>query len=256
MELSSAGVEQLRKTQPLVVAPAVCRNCNQVIDDNYCGKCGSPVALKRVDGHYIVHEIQHVLHFEKGILYTVKALLTQPGKSVRSFISDDRSRLVKPVIFIIVTSLVYTIVAHLFHAEKPYIYTDLPEQSAVSAIMKWVQGHYGYANILMGGFIAGWLKLLFRKSSYNFFEILIMLCFVIGTGMLLLAVFAAVQAFTGVNPGGLILIYLAWAIGQFFDGRKISSYLYSLIAYVLGMASFMIIASLIGISIDLLRRAL
>jgi predicted acetyltransferase len=35
--------------------------------------------LKRIDGHYIIHEIEHVLHFERGNLYTVRELITKPG---------------------------------------------------------------------------------------------------------------------------------------------------------------------------------
>ncbi|WP_238430093.1 DUF3667 domain-containing protein [Chitinophaga agri] len=258
MELASAGTEQLRKMHPLVDDTTICRHCQETVSDSYCGKCGTPVTLKRVDAHYIVHEIQHILHFEKGILYTIRALLTQPGKNIRSFISDDRSRLVKPVIFIIITSLIYTIVAHYFHTENHYMSADAPAQPAVSGIMNWIQGHYGYANILMGACIAVWLKLFFRKSDYNFFEVLIMLCFVMGTSMLLLAVFAVAEGLTGSNltkvSGPLMFVYSAWAIGQFFNGRKLGSYLLSLAAYLLGCLSFMIIAVLIGVAIALAHK--
>lgn len=77
--------------------------------------------LKRIDGHYIAHEIEHILHFERGILYTVKGLLIAPGASVRQFINENRSRLVKPIIFIIITSLIYSVVNHFFHIEEGYM---------------------------------------------------------------------------------------------------------------------------------------
>lgn len=231
-----------------------CRNCDQPVTANYCGHCGMPVVLKRVDAHYIAHEIQHVLHFEKGILYTIKALLLRPGQSIRNFISEDRSRLVKPVLFITLTSLIYTIISHFFHLERYPAVAGSASPSATLAIMAWVEGHYGYANIIMGVFIAGWLKLMARKSGYNFFEILIMLCFVMGTGMLLFAVFTLVEGITRTNlimaAGTVTLIYCIWAIGQFLGGKKIAHYLFATAAYLLGWLSFTVSAVVLGLLID------
>ena len=77
--------------------------------------------LKRIDGHYILHEIEHIFHFERGILYTVRELLIRSGKTVREFITDNRNRLVKPIIFIIITSLIYTLVVHFFNDKNEFI---------------------------------------------------------------------------------------------------------------------------------------
>jgi len=231
-----------------------CKSCNQIVSGKYCGNCGMPLVVKRVDGAHIVHEIQHVLHFEKGILYTIKALLLRPEQSIRTFLAEDRSRLVKPIIFIVFTSLLYTSITHLFHINKPDAVPGELAHSATVAIMSWVEGHYGYANMIMGVFIAFWLKLLCRKSGYNFFEILIMLCFVMGIGMLLFAVFALIEGITRMDmimvAGTVAFIYCVWAIGQFLDGKKLRSYLFAFLAYVLGMISFTIAAFLTGFLID------
>jgi predicted regulator of amino acid metabolism with ACT domain len=95
-----------------------CKNCNTEINSKFCPDCGQPTNLKRIDGHYVMHEIEHVLHFERGILYTVRELITKPGQNIRNYLSENRSRLVKPVIFIIVTSLIYTIISHFFLSKK------------------------------------------------------------------------------------------------------------------------------------------
>ncbi|PMD96528.1 hypothetical protein BWI97_12075 [Siphonobacter sp. BAB-5405] len=235
-----------------------CKNCNTEINSNYCPGCGQPAKLKRIDGHYIVHEIEHVLHFERGILYTIRELLTHPGQNVRNYISDNRSRLVKPIIFIIVTSLIYTIVSHFFHIENSYIQYNEITKTTVSVVFKWIQDHYGYSNIIMGVFIAGWLKVFFRKYDYNFFEILILLCFVIGMSMLIYTLFAIFQGVTGfrlMQIGGMIsIVYNTWAIGQFFDKKKVGSYIKALASYLLGMITFMLTGVFMGIAIDTLMR--
>lgn len=238
-----------------------CKNCNTEINSKFCPECGQPKSLKRIDRHYIVHEIEHVLHFERGILYTIRELTTNPGQNIRKYLSENRSRLVKPIIFIIITSLIYTILNHLFHIEDGYVkYHEAEGQtpSAVVSIVKWVQGHYGYANIMMGIFIALWLKLFFRKYDYNFYEIVIMLCFVMGMGMLIFSVFVVLQGLTHLNlmtfAGVAGVLYSAWAIGHFFEKRKIAIYLKALIGYILGMITFWIFPVLIGTLIDVFNK--
>ena len=236
-----------------------CKNCDSEVTLNYCPNCGEPAKLKRINGHYIMHEIEHVLHFERGILYTVRELLINPGQSIRNFISENRSRLVKPIIFIIVTSLIYTIISHYFHIEDEYVKQQgLPENSAVVKILKWLQGNYGYMNILTGGFIALWLKVFFKKYGYNFFELLIMLCFVLGISMLIFAFFSLIEGLTDIkllSVAGIIgIIYLIWAVGNFFEKNKIGNYFKALLSYILGFITFFIAFGLIGITIDLLIK--
>lgn len=235
-----------------------CKNCNAEINSNYCPNCGQPLSLKRIDGHYITHEIEHVLHFERGILYTIKALLIGPGQNVRHYITENRSRLVKPIIFIIITSLIYTLVNHFFHIEDEYVKFDETKKSATGIIFKWVQEHYGYANIIMGVFIAFWTKIFFRKYGYNFFEIFILLCFVMGMGMLIFAVFAVIQGIIHIAlmqiAGQVGIVYCTWAIGQFFDKKKIFNYVKALVSYILGLITFVLLMLGVGTIIDLITK--
>ncbi|HTG57054.1 MAG TPA: hypothetical protein VL943_12335, partial [Niabella sp.] len=159
---------------------------------------------------------------------------------------------------LIVASLIYSLINHFFHIEEEYMSFDGDEASATGVIFAWIQAHYGYANIIMGVFIAWWTKIFFRKYGYNIFEIIILLCFVMGIGMLLFAVFAILEGITHfklMQFGGIgALIYSAWAIGQFFDKKKPASYIKALIAYLLGSLSFVIVAVAIGIAIDLVFK--
>jgi hypothetical protein len=119
-----------------------CKNCDTEASLNFCPNCGQPSILKRINGHYIIHEIEHVLHFEKGILYTIRELLLRPGENVRHFITENRNRLVKPIIFIIITSLIYTLVNHFFHIEDGYVNFDETKKSATGSLFN------GFRNIM------------------------------------------------------------------------------------------------------------
>jgi len=238
----------------------ICKNCNQEISGNFCANCGQPAEVKRIDAHYVLHEIKHVLHFENGVLYTIKELMTRPGENIREFIAENRSRLVKPVIFIIISSLIYSVINHLFDIEDGYIGFSEPigntavHKSAVSIIFNWIQNHYGYANIIIGMFIAFWLKFFFKKYKYNFYELLILLCFVIGISMLILSVFVILEGLIKVRlmqiSACIVIAYCSWAIGQFFDKDKIFNYIKSFAAYILGTLSFAFSVIILGLICD------
>lgn len=240
-----------------------CKTCGSTITENFCGQCGQPAKLKRIDAHYISHEIQHLLHFEKGFLHTVKELLVRPGQSIKEHITVNRNKHIKPIPFLIFTSLLYTLISHYFHLNEIFK-AQGPEaaalsKSSISTLFTWVEGHYGYANIMMGGLIALWIKVFFRKYQYNLFEITILLCFVMGEGMLLLSV-ATILAGLLNNPflfnvvGFIIWLYAAWAIGQFFENRKLGGYFKALVAYGLGNISFYLVLIIIGVLYDLITK--
>lgn len=228
------------------------------MSEEFCSNCKQTVKPKRIDGRYIIHEIEHVLHFERGILYTIRELLIRPGDNIKNFINENRSRLVKPVIFIIVTSLIYTLISKFFHIEEGYIKFDDAKRLQIHTINNWVQSHYGYSNIIMGGFIAFWLKIFFRKYDYNFFEILILLCFILGMEMLLFALFALFEGLIRFPlmqiAAAIVFIYFSWAVGQFFDKTKFASYAKALVSYILGMLTFGISIMILGILSELITK--
>jgi hypothetical protein len=235
-----------------------CKKCGAEVTDNYCSKCGNPKILSKIDLSYILSEIVSVLNFDKGILYTIKELLIRPGENIHKFIHNDRNRLVKPIIFVIVCSLVFTITEQLLKFEEGSVNAGGFGDSAVTNIYKWIQNNYGYANILMSVFITIWIKLFFKKYAYNFFEIIILLCFVMGIGMLIYTIFGVIESITKIKIlqiGGFVgFIYTSWAIGQFFDKNKKLNYLKGFVAYFLGMITFYFLAVILGLGVDLISN--
>ncbi len=218
---------------------------------------GPPAAPRRIDRHYVAHEIQHLLHLEKGFLYTARELLLRPGASVRAFIGTERERHMKPVAFLVFSSLLFTLVAHVFHADEIYnaqVQMSFGE-SSINGIMAWVQTHYGYANMLSAGFYAFGVRLFFRRQPYNFFEVMVLLCFVMGQEMLLLAVSAGLVGLLGERAYsiGLVVVgfgYPTWAIGQFFGPKKAGSYVRAFFAYTLGYLLFYVAIVAVGLATD------
>ncbi|MDZ7935767.1 MAG: hypothetical protein U5M51_12565 [Emticicia sp.] len=158
-----------------------CKNCKKQLNGNFCSNCGQPAKLQRIDGHYIKHEIEHVLHFEKGNLFTIKELLilAQGIAHGNSLVKTEDDLREAHYFYYYYPSLIYTLVINYFHIEDKYININIDGEGSnvLIKLIDWIKGHYGYTNIMMGSFIAFWLKLFFKKYNYNFFEILILLCF-------------------------------------------------------------------------------
>lgn len=207
-----------------------------------------PEKLKRIDGHYISHEIQHLLHFEKGFLFTIKSLLIRPGKAIREFIFEDREKYIKPVLFLIFTSVIFTFITHSLHIGFRFFNIDdiIPLKGKIRAkeIGEWTDSHIGYAQLIMAVFIAFWIKIFYRKFKYSIYEILVLLSFVMGEAILILTFFnvpAKVFKSQDLALIGAVIyfVYIIWAIGQFFGEKKIVNYIKSILVYFLGNLSYM-----------------
>ena len=238
-----------------------CNNCGNPVTEKFCSNCGQPAKLKRIDSHYISHEVSHLLHFEKGFFYNVKEFTLRPGDSIRSFIADNRTKHMKPVAFLVLTSLLFTLLSHLLHADEIYNDKEMLQfgKSNVGTLLQWVQTHYGYANIIMGAFISLCVSLFFLKYKFNFFEITVLLCFVMGQAMFFLTIetlFIKVlneQVYKNILLA-ISIAYPTWAIGQFFDKQKILSYVKAFLAYMLGYVIFYIALVFVGLFADAIMK--
>ncbi|WP_435314070.1 DUF3667 domain-containing protein [Cellulophaga fucicola] len=211
--------------------------------------------LNRIDKKYLYNEIKGLLNLEKGLFLTIKNLLIKPGKSVREFLFENRKKYVKPIIFLIFTSLFFSLIISLLDVNFSLFNIDkiegLKGKLRSKEIGDWSQNNLGYSQLIMGVFIAFWIKLFYRKTNYNIYEIFILLSFVLGESFIILGVFILLASILNSAIIGLIgtlvyFIYIIWAIGQFFGEYKIKNYLKSFFAYALGNITYLMIMALVA----------
>lgn len=238
-----------------------CKNCNSHVSGRFCSECGYPKDVKRIDKQYIIEEIGVILNLDKGIFYTIKELFVRPGSTIRNFINGDRKRIVKPIIFLIICSLIYTIGQQFLSYEASYFKFNIEGQASrpiMLQLFEWLSKNFGYANIIIAVFIAIWIRIFFRRYNYNFYEVYTLLCYIIGISALihtLLGIIGIIIGFSILQLGILIsLIYSTWAIGQFFDRKKKISYLKGFLSYLLGIITSCFIFLEIARGIEILLR--
>jgi hypothetical protein len=209
--------------------------------------------LERIDGKYIWREFVSVLIFEKGVLFTIKELFLRPGDTIREFLHYDRNRLVKPIAFLIFCSLILLVTHQILSLNTG----TAPQNTGSDGILiatKWVVENLGLVNILLGIFIGLWTSLFFKKSSFNIYEIIILVFFTTGIGNLVYTFFKILESITGFEssylPLLIVMFYSAWAIGNFFDKKKFLSYFKGFLAYFLGLTTGSIFIIIIGLLLD------
>jgi len=227
-----------------------CKKCNEPINGNYCSNCGHPAQLTRINGRYVLKEMADAFNAQKGFLYTLKKLIVNPGDHIRVYITEDRSRFMKPISFVIITSLIYTC-ANYFFPISNFLPTSKYDSEINQAIFEWTQQNSGYVNLIAGFFMAFGVRIIFRKAGYTLFEIFIVLCYVFGFTSILDAVALIFQSQTNVNlmipyVGIIETAYIAFATGQFFDKKKVSTYIKVLLSFGLGMLIVSLLSWLIG----------
>ena len=96
-----------------------CLNCNNPVIENFCSNCGQK-KYKRIDKKYIWDEIQYtVFHTNKGLLFSVKNILKNPGKTAKEFIDGNRVNHYKPILLVFVLSGIATLVSFKVLNLKP-----------------------------------------------------------------------------------------------------------------------------------------
>ncbi|AZA89974.1 Protein of uncharacterised function (DUF3667) [Chryseobacterium nakagawai] len=211
---------------------------------------GPQKEIKRIDANYISHEIQHLLHFDKGFPFTFKEVLIRPGKAVREYLKENREKYVKPIVFLVFAAVLYTFIIHLLHIEvlifniKGFEETKQWEHNInTEVINNWIDSHLGYSALIIGFFMALWTKIFFYRKGYNLFEIFVLLAYLFGVFFISLLFFLLLSKLTGVliitQIGVFLLqIYFVCAIGQFFGEKVFLNYVKSLICLFLGVVTY------------------
>ena len=221
-----------------------CKSCNEPVSGNYCQHCGSAVCLEKIDKKYFSSEIRDLIGAESNTISSFIKLLYSPGVCTLEFINQDRSKYVRPIVYLIFTSMIYTIVYNIFGSGADVI--DTSEYSTFDYVTDYLVDlifiqNAGYSNLIINLILAFFLKRVFKKYGFNIYEILVLLCFISGTGNLVFSVFKIISYFLPADMAAildgrvnmLIGAYTIWGVGSFFDKKKAGSYIKVIVSYIL-----------------------
>ena len=174
--------------------PTACLDCGTALTDHFCGHCGQPANTHRITlKHLLFHDLPHsIWHVDKGVVYTFYQMLTRPGLTIRGYLDGQRTRLFRPVSYLLLLVGISALVMSAFQTNLHQAMLSSQAGTAgaaTPALMSVVLERYlaiGTKHpylmqlVLMplNSLVAWWLL---RRAGYNYAEVLLANCFVGGT---------------------------------------------------------------------------
>lgn len=146
-----------------------CKNCGNVFEGNYCNLCGQSAKTKRINHEFLWEDIQHgLLHYDKGIGYSLKRLFKKPGYEISDYIQGKRINHFRPISMVIIMATIYALIYH---------FLDLNNRPAIDktsgTVLEKIFAHYYWFVVATIPFYTFTTYIMFRKTGYNFYEFMI-----------------------------------------------------------------------------------
>lgn len=222
--------------------------------------------------------MQHgILHVDKGILFTIKHLLTRPGAFIREYIDGNRAGHFKPVLLVMILGAVAALTGRVVAAGESSVseaWTGLydgatdsgrrPDMSASDArileVMKsaleWVSGHVPLVLIMLVPVFALAMRAAFHsyRARATYPEWLVISCFMVAQALLAYIIVAVIGRFIPVlgNFDFLMMIGLqSWAAVRIFSHRRwyavLSRFFAGYMFYMLMFTTLVVVLSVAGL---------
>jgi Protein of unknown function (DUF3667) len=148
-----------------------CKNCDHHYKGNFCPHCGQKATVEKITFSYLLHDIPHsVFHVDKGFLYTLKWMFTNPGKAIKEYLAGKRVQHFRPFAYVIILSTICTLL------------TPLVEKATISLFIAKNPGYtITYRTLFFEKYISLFIFMLipalslvtwitFKKKPYKYWE--------------------------------------------------------------------------------------
>lgn len=249
-----------------------CLNCANPVIENFCGSCGQK-KYKRIDKKYIWDELQYTLfHTNKGLLYSVKNILKNPGKTAREYIAGNRVNHYKPILLVFVLSGIATFISfkmlNLKEVMAAYFAQQKLNSNLIADMMSFMSSYNSLLMLLCVPLFALVTKIAFRKWGNNYFEHVVMNAYILSF-YTLISIFIVYpimyffrhspDAFFNITQISILLvpIILTLFFKAFYKEKSLKTIILKILAVVgltiLGYLLFIILAGLIGVGIAIIK---
>ena len=208
----------------------LCKNCGNPFEGNYCNSCGQTAKTQRLNWHFIIDNIEHdVLHFDHGIIYTIRQIFIRPGETIKKFIAGQRKKYTHPLTYLVVISVVYYIFRSLLVPHENAVDTSDVDKTIADFIYNY------YSKIVMVIIIplaALYTPIFYPGEPYNFVELFTFHCYIRGQFMIfelivIILNWLLVKSSVLLPSAALITVnivfnvfFLCWALKQFFNEKN------------------------------------
>lgn len=160
-----------------------CLNCSSAVPERYCSRCGQDVLhTHRLTMADMIHDIPHsIWHVDKGILYSLRTIITNPGNTIRAYLAGQRVNHFRPLSLLLIVTGTFAFVYSILHID-----IVPPRDPAVSEAMyqaqksaaEFMAKYMSWVYVALIPVIAGFARLFLRRGGYNYAECLVIAAFI------------------------------------------------------------------------------
>ncbi len=238
------------------LAPEHCLNCGVSLAGSFCADCGQRVLPggRLTTGGIVRQGLDQLFGLESRLGRTVRELTRNPGAVVRAYVSGKRARYVNPFKYCLAMIAAYLLLGAVLGVDPSktinagVVGADGNPVAWAEEAQAFVRRNLNNVLFLALPLFAGILRLLYRRSGYNYAETYSFVLFVVGhiflVGLLL-------TPFAVWMPGPTLLVrllfhlvFFVWAARVFYDQKTFGGTARASCAHVLYVLSVMPVAAM------------
>jgi hypothetical protein len=230
--------------------PTYCKNCQNILIDNYCGKCGQRSSVNKITFKETFHDFMDTVFSVNAPLWTtLKMLIKNPGKLFREYLSGKRKSYYKPVAFFILMTVIYLLIRAAINFDPFSNSTITVEDNSEGKLLIGAKNFF-LINIdkLLFVFVFSlglFLKLFFLKK-YSLAEFLAIAFYLMGIYTLIttLNMFYIQYLDSGFQFLAILVMwgYFIYAMISFFQKKKVLVFLKALLIFFLAFYLYFVLA--------------
>lgn len=230
---------------------SICINCETKTIGKYCHNCKQKTDTKRLGvAHFIQEDIIHgALHFDKGLLFTLKEILLRPAVVAQNYIQGKRARYYN-FFYLSLILIGFTILL------KPLKESPIPTSNNPNYLesMQFAAKNIKFILLSFIPFFALSSRIVYRKVRYNFAEhaIIASICVVY---FLLYNLASDVMTIVGLKKVfdpiltlliNFVVVYIYYqTFKEFYQNRKYINFINALLTLALFLILFVLMVSII-----------
>lgn len=147
-----------------------CLNCGAHVQDRFCARCGQSAHVPKFTWRYVLQELPTGLFaWDKGFLYTAKALFTRPGPAIADYIAGKRVQHFRPLPMLAFCAGILGLLG--LYAPVPEQLLDTEEKKrSIQQLTDWINSHYVWIELALLPVMSLSTWIWFSKRGYNLVE--------------------------------------------------------------------------------------
>jgi hypothetical protein len=218
--------------------------------------------IRRYSFSNLSYEIAESFDLDKGLLFTIRSLFTNPSEAIKGYLDTDRLRYSNPFKYFLLIVGITTFISIKIDFWKTVSFSNTSENAENLKTFNQIYQDYflDYLNIWFGFaviFTTLFSFLFFKKSGYNIIEHFIINIYIFSQQSL---IFIFLIVIMKIYPGTLWLyfalttVYAIWCYNDIFEGHFYSKLFKSILVVSLStMLYFLVTMSLMVLIMILLK---